>query len=478
MNTMNNIKNKSIWDEKWNISLLVLLYAIQGVPLGLSLGSIPFLLQNVASYTDIGIFSFAVYPYSLKLLWSPVVDAVYLKSFGRRKSWIVPLQLLVGVVFMSFHDWINDFFQSPEPQSRENIIKLTIVFFLVVFLVATQDIAVDGWALSLLDRDNRALASTCQSIGLNIGFFASYTVFLGLHSAEFCNSWVRPLIGSSELSDGMVSLGGYMYFWGFVMVVSTLGIAVFKHEEREKEASSSVMMVYRDIWRIIQLPTMKSLMVLLLTARLGFAAVDNVTMLKLNEKGFPKEVAALSVLLTFPFEILFPIVIAHFGRRSPHKALGPYITAYPARIFLALVSVYMIATFPSLENITWMTYLQIISLQVFNSLAMNMMFVSQCAFFARIADESIGGTYMTLVNTIANFGSTWPKFFVLYLVDYATVKKCDDGHCEVLSDGFYAVSFACLSIAVCWFIWMRNRLLRLQSWDLKKWRYTEEVKSD
>lgn len=53
---------------------------IQGVPLGLTFGSVPFLLQESSSYTDIGVFSFAAYPYSLKLLWSPIVDSVFVKD--------------------------------------------------------------------------------------------------------------------------------------------------------------------------------------------------------------------------------------------------------------------------------------------------------------------------------------------------------------------------------------------------------------
>ena len=53
----------------------------------------PFLLQANASYTQIGIFSLAAYPYSFKLFWSPIVDSVYSLAFGRRKSWIVSLGL-------------------------------------------------------------------------------------------------------------------------------------------------------------------------------------------------------------------------------------------------------------------------------------------------------------------------------------------------------------------------------------------------
>ncbi len=33
-----------------------------------------------------------------------------------------------------------------------------------------------------------------------------------------------------------------------------------------------------------------------------------------------------------------------------------------------------------------------------------MMFVATMAFHAKISDPGIGGTYMTLLNTVANFG--------------------------------------------------------------------------
>ena len=52
---------------------------LQGVPMGLVMGSIPFLLQSKLTYTELGIFSIAGYPYALKLFWSPVVDACYSK---------------------------------------------------------------------------------------------------------------------------------------------------------------------------------------------------------------------------------------------------------------------------------------------------------------------------------------------------------------------------------------------------------------
>ncbi len=66
----------------------------------------PFLLQSKASYTQIGIFSVASYPYSFKLLWSPIVDSIYSLAFGRRKSWVVPIQLGSSVILLASATWL------------------------------------------------------------------------------------------------------------------------------------------------------------------------------------------------------------------------------------------------------------------------------------------------------------------------------------------------------------------------------------
>lgn len=61
-------------------------------------GSVPFLLREHLSYSQLGTFALAGYPYSLKLLWSPIVDSWFLPSIGRRKSWIIPMQLIIGTL--------------------------------------------------------------------------------------------------------------------------------------------------------------------------------------------------------------------------------------------------------------------------------------------------------------------------------------------------------------------------------------------
>lgn len=52
------------------------------------------------------------------------------------------------------------------------------------------------------------------------------------------------------------------------------------------------------------------------------------------------------------------------------------------------------------------------------------MFVAVMAFFNRISDPAVGGTYMTLLNTLANLGGNWPQTLALWLIDPLTFKNC------------------------------------------------------
>ena len=52
------------------------------------------------------------------------------------------------------------------------------------------------------------------------------------------------------------------------------------------------------------------------------------------------------------------------------------------------------------------------------------MFVAVMAFFARISDPAVGGTYMTLLNTLCNLGGNWPNTMILWMTDSLTWRKC------------------------------------------------------
>ena len=53
-----------------------------------------------------------------------------------------------------------------------------------------KDVAVDGWALSIMNQENLAYGALAQTIGLTFGIILSFNVFIPLNSIEFCNQYI------------------------------------------------------------------------------------------------------------------------------------------------------------------------------------------------------------------------------------------------------------------------------------------------
>ena len=249
--------------DKSSILLLLLLYILQGIPIGLS-GSIPIILQTKKiGYRQQALFSLVTWPFTIKLLWAPIVDSLYSSRFGRRKSWLIPAQYGIGftMIFLSF--FIGGLMGDGE--TPPNVIILTVVFFFLHFLAATQDIAVDGWALTMLSKENVGLASTCNSVGQTAGFFLSYTFFMAFHSPDFCNRYIR----SVPQDTGIVDLPTFLLHFGLLFVVVTSGVWWFKREKREEhtEQERNLLSGYMGLLGILKLPSVQMYALAILTSK-------------------------------------------------------------------------------------------------------------------------------------------------------------------------------------------------------------------
>lgn len=98
-NDVENMDIKIPSTDRSSIAILLFLYVLQGIPLGLA-GSIPLILAKKVGYKQQAMFSFVYWPYSVKLLWAPIVDAAYISKIGRRKTWLVPVQYLIGIFML------------------------------------------------------------------------------------------------------------------------------------------------------------------------------------------------------------------------------------------------------------------------------------------------------------------------------------------------------------------------------------------
>jgi MFS transporter, PAT family, solute carrier family 33 (acetyl-CoA transportor), member 1 len=288
-------KLPSLVGEGGNIAILLALYFLQGVPIGLA-ASVPLFLKERVGLSDIATFGFCSWPYALKLLWAPIVDAVFSPSFGRRKTWIVPTQYLAGFMLLLLSSVLDSLLESDPPQ----ILALTAGFFILYFLVATQDIAVDGWALTLLRPENVGYASSCNSIGQTLGYIVAYASFLAGTSAEFCNRF-----RAEPLADGAVSMATFLQFWGLVFIISTTVLWIFKREDDVRDgdaAPGGLVKAYTDMWSVVKLHNVWWLAVIMVTSKLSYMT-EGAVQYELMERGVTRDELLMITMPLVPLEV-------------------------------------------------------------------------------------------------------------------------------------------------------------------------------
>nr|WP_298895790.1 MFS transporter [uncultured Altererythrobacter sp.] len=116
-----------------------------GLPFALFLGTLfAWLTEAEVELETMGIFSLIGLAYAFQFLWSPMIDKVdipLLRKLGKRKQWIVPMQVLLGsiLVMLSVLD----------PKSQLGMFSL--LAGIGAFASATQDIAINAWRIDVAD---------------------------------------------------------------------------------------------------------------------------------------------------------------------------------------------------------------------------------------------------------------------------------------------------------------------------------------
>jgi MFS transporter, PAT family, beta-lactamase induction signal transducer AmpG len=98
-------------------------------------------VENV-DLAAIGLFSLVGLPYSLKFIWSPLIDRFTIPILGRRRGWIITLQigLLIAIALMAFQ----------QPQQALQLLAINAI--VIAFLAASQDIVADAYRTDVLEE--------------------------------------------------------------------------------------------------------------------------------------------------------------------------------------------------------------------------------------------------------------------------------------------------------------------------------------
>lgn len=136
------------------IAILATLYLAQGLPYGFFTQALPVLLRKEGrSLGEIGLASLLSIPWALKFIWAPLVD-----RYGTRRLWVAVVQAVTALLLA-----LLAFFS-------DGSLNVLLVAILVINLCnATQDIATDGIAVSMLAEKERGLANGVQVAGYRLG---------------------------------------------------------------------------------------------------------------------------------------------------------------------------------------------------------------------------------------------------------------------------------------------------------------------
>lgn len=132
-------------EKKHNTGLWVsILYFAQGLPYTVvNSMSVIFLKGMGTSNELIGLTSLLSFPWVLKGLWGPVVD-----MYSTKRKWILNTEIICAFLFASLA------FGVLMPQA---IIISVVILTAIAFVSATHDIAIDGFYLNTLNKDQQAL---------------------------------------------------------------------------------------------------------------------------------------------------------------------------------------------------------------------------------------------------------------------------------------------------------------------------------
>jgi MFS transporter, PAT family, beta-lactamase induction signal transducer AmpG len=152
----------------------------------------------------IGWLSLVGLPYSLKFLWSPLVDYFRLPMLGRRRGWILATQIGLVMAILGLASQMG-VIAGLDLAGRNNALQLVAITAVgIAFLSATQDIAVDAYRTDVVST-------------LEVGAGASVAL-LGYRVALLLTGWIAFVLADRI---GWASVYGVMAaFLGIGMIGS------------------------------------------------------------------------------------------------------------------------------------------------------------------------------------------------------------------------------------------------------------------
>jgi PAT family beta-lactamase induction signal transducer AmpG len=145
----------------WRTASVSLLSFSSGMPLGLVWIAIPDWMHSIGvDLRIVGLITLAQAPWTFKFLWAPLMDRYVPPWLGRRRGWAAIAQVALFAFTLMLAGVGN------HPDTPWVVAALA---FAIAFAAATQDVAIDAYAVDVLRPDEQAIAVGARNFIYRIG---------------------------------------------------------------------------------------------------------------------------------------------------------------------------------------------------------------------------------------------------------------------------------------------------------------------
>jgi MFS transporter, PAT family, beta-lactamase induction signal transducer AmpG len=181
--------------QSWRLLSVTLLSFSSGLPLGLVWIAIPtWMTRAGVDIKVVGLFTLAQAPWTFKFLWAPLMDRYPVPLLGRKRGWIAAMQIALAAIGL----WL-----ARVAGQRDAAWIVGALTLATALASATQDIAIDGYAVEVLRTEEHGLA-----VGARVALY---------RAAMFVAGGLAITV-AAETSWALVNLGLALAYLPFVVV--------------------------------------------------------------------------------------------------------------------------------------------------------------------------------------------------------------------------------------------------------------------
>jgi MFS transporter, PAT family, beta-lactamase induction signal transducer AmpG len=146
-------------------AFVVLQSFASGLPLGLVWIAIPDWMRDIGvDIRVVGLITLAQAPWTFKLLWAPLMDRYVPPFWGRRRGWMAITQIALFAVSLMM---------AGVGHRPDAIWVVGALAMAIALASATQDVAIDAYAVEVLHKDEQGAASGARVAVYRAALFAS-----------------------------------------------------------------------------------------------------------------------------------------------------------------------------------------------------------------------------------------------------------------------------------------------------------------